>query len=738
MQTGIESGNYMLLNTLKIIILCWITLFTSSTLLAKEKNTGQWPIKIKTEKGEVIIYQPQPETLKGDQLKARAAISIELKSAKTPIFGAVWFDARLQIDRTERTATIANIKLTNIRIPEAGNKNLDKLKLLLEQEIPKWTLQISMDQLLATLKLEQQRSQSAEKINTSPPDIIFMPEPAILVTIDGEPELRDVTGRSLKRVINTPYTIIYDPDAKLYYLNADKKTWYVTSDLNANWEITKDAYLAIAELAPKENLKNETDKSQQKEDKSEPGPPPVVVVRYKPAELISATGKPEFKPVKGSNDLLYMSNTDSDVLMDINKQKYYVLLAGRWYISDKMQGPWKYVAGENLPAYFAKIPEDSQMGTVLYAVPGTDIAKAAVLDAQIPQTAAITRNAASLNVKYDGAAVFKPILSTSLSYAVNTATPVIKIASNLFYAVDEAVWFTATTANGPWNIATSVPDVIYTIPADSPLYNVTFVKIYKVEPEIIYVGYTPGYTYTYIYGSTIVYGTGYYYPGWYHTMYYPNPATWGYHVRWNPYGGWGYGVSYSNGPFTFSIGYGGWYHGGWWGPHHYYGYGHGYRHGYRYGTHAGYRAGYYAARHRPQTQNIYKSQRNQVRAKPVNQPGNLNKARPASGRANNVYADRQGNVHRKTDQGWQNRSSNGWNTTPGNSQKNYPGNNQGSRNNIKQTPQLNNQYRSNYQSGSYNQQLQQSHRSRQSGAQRSQNFNRARSGAVHGGGGRRR
>jgi len=31
------------------------------------------------------------------------------------------------------------------------------------------------------------------------------------------------------------------------------------------------------------------------------------------------------------------------------------------------------------------------MGTVLYAVPGTDVAKEAVLDAQIPQTATVER-----------------------------------------------------------------------------------------------------------------------------------------------------------------------------------------------------------------------------------------------------------------------------------------------------------------------------------------------------------
>ena len=36
--------------------------------------------------------------------------------------------------------------------------------------------------------------------------------------------------------------------------------------------------------------------------------------------------------------------------------------------------------------------------------------------------------------------------------------------------------------------------VIYTIPASSPLYYVTYVKIYEVTPTTVSVGYTPGYT----------------------------------------------------------------------------------------------------------------------------------------------------------------------------------------------------------------------------------------------------
>jgi len=761
----------MLKNSLFTFCIMWATLFLSAhadtqvdtqvdnqanTQSSAEQNTkSQWPQEIKTDKGVVIVYQPQPESLKDNRLKARAAVSIELKGSDKPVFGAIWFNAQLQIDRDDHTATIANVNITHVRIPEAGDKNLSKFKTLLEQEMPRWNLQISMAQILASVKLEDQRVNASKKINTAPPEIIFLEEPAILVSIDGEPKLQDVPQRSLKRIVNTPFTIIFSPTEKRYYLNADKKVWYTASDLTVDWSIAESVPRAISDLEPEspenESQKKTSEKADDLDKKS--GPPPKIIIRTQPAELISTTGKAEFKPINGVQNLLYMSNTESDVLLEISQQKYYVLLAGRWYISDKMQGPWKYVAGESLPTDFAKIPEDSNMATVLYAVPGTDVAQAAVLDAQIPQTAAIDRSLANLTVEYDGEPIFKPILSTALSYAVNTAIPVIKVSHNLYYAVDNAVWFAATSPMGKWTIATSVPDEIYTIPADSPMYNITFVKIYKAEPQVVYVGYTPGYTYTYIYGSTIVYGTGYYYPGWYHHhIYYPYPATWGYHARWNPYMGWGLGVSYSTGPFTFTMGYGGWYHGGWWGPYHYYGYRRAYYHGYRRGIHSGYRpviqpvtrpvnrpghkpshkpshkpGGTPVKQPRPGTQNLYKNPRNVARTAPATgQP----KARPATDRANNIYTDQQGNLHRKTGDGWQSRSNNGWQSQrPSQKPAQRP---------TQQPSQRPSQRPSTYNRGGNNQQqLQRSYQSRQQGMQRNQQFNQIRGNASRGGARRR-
>jgi len=153
------------------------------------------------------------------------------------------------------------------------------------------------------------------------------------------------------------------------------------------------------------------------------------------------------------------------------------------------------------------------VGDALTAVAGTNEAEDADADAEIPQTAAIKRNEANTEVTYDGAPQFQDIPSTQVQYAVNTSASVLKIGDR-YYVCDNGVWFAGVTPTGPWVVADSVPDAVQTIPPSAPVYNVRYVHIYDSTPEIVYVGYTPGYIGTYRYYGTVVYGTGWYYRPW--------------------------------------------------------------------------------------------------------------------------------------------------------------------------------------------------------------------------------
>ena len=130
------------------------------------------------------------------------------------------------------------------------------------------------------------------------------------------------------------------------------------------------------------------------------------------------------------------------------------------------------------------------------------------------------------------------------------------------------MWFTAAAPSGPWIVATSVPAAIYSIPPSSSLHYVTYVKVYHSTPDVVYVGYTPGYYGTVVSSSssTVVYGTGWYYPPYVGSSWYGAPYTYGVGVAstWSSATGWSItiGVGYTYGyPYYYP----------WWGPWGYYG-----------------------------------------------------------------------------------------------------------------------------------------------------------------------
>src|SRR5690606_28816967 len=91
---------------------------------------------------------------------------------------------------------------------------------------------------------------------------------------------------------------------------------------------------------------------------------PEILVVYKPSALIVTAGEPDYKAIENTK-LLYVTNTEDDIIMDINTQMHYVLIAGRWYKSKTLKdGSWKFEEPIDLPADFGKIPADSEMANV--------------------------------------------------------------------------------------------------------------------------------------------------------------------------------------------------------------------------------------------------------------------------------------------------------------------------------------------------------------------------------------
>ncbi|HXV13965.1 MAG TPA: carbohydrate-binding family V/XII [Candidatus Krumholzibacteria bacterium] len=640
-------------------------LLVASASLAGDK---EWPQAVDVKEGKIVMYQPQPETLEGNVLKSRAAVSILPKGTTEPVFGAVWLESQVEVKKDDREVKILGTRVINARIADSKPGQEERFMEILQEEIGDSEFKIDYDRLIASLQDAEVQATTAEGLRNDPPKIIIEYAPAILVVIDGQPTLRAIPDSDLERVVNTPFFIVKKDDR--YWLNGGED-WFSTKEFTGEWE--RDRVPVSVNDAWKDDLKRQGT-TPAKAEESKDNREPKIIAATEPTELIVIDGEAQYRPIVG-DELLYVSNSESDVFMEVASQNYFVLLSGRWYRSKSMDGPWQYVQSDALPECFVRIPTNSDKSQVRVFVAGTQEAKEAVLDSQVPQTAAINRAAATLTVTYDGEPKFEPIPKTSIELAQNTDKTVMKIDGR-YYCCENAVWFIADAPKGPWAVCDRVPDEVQKIPPESAAYNTKYVYIYESTPEVVYVGYTPAYVGCYPYYGSIVYGTGWYYPPYVSPhYYYPRPCTWGFHVNYNPWTGWSCGMSWSNGWAHFSVGFGG--GGGWWGPP-------GYAWRPNYPAHHGnvivnrpvnINTGNRVSHHngqdnlyqRPSTRPAVADRETAARNRPGSSPGvSTREAKPSRSRENNVYADQNGNVMRRENDGsWSQRDQGSWKPADG-------------------------------------------------------------------------
>lgn len=518
-----------------------LLILLSTTLVSLQvwAEDSAWPRAHTADGVTITVYAPEVVSVVGTNVRARGAFSLSGQSSGM-VFGAATFSAEFEpVSGTE--LRLSRIEIEAIRLPDSLMQHQDTVVSLLRNAIASWDLRTTKAELQSVQNGRSSSGIVAADLKNEPPVILVRERPALLVVLDGEASLKTVENTPYQYVQNTAVPILFDPSTKRYYLpNGDD--WYETADLMGAWKTADRVPPEIAKLVSNQDRTQESTVHDLE-----------VVVATVPTELIAFNGAPEWKPLVGT-ELLYASNTESSVFTEVASGAMYVLLSGRWFRASQLRGPWTFVASADLPASFAQIPEGGSKAEVRSAVAGTVEAEEAVLDAYTPTVASVDRASATITVVYDGDPWFAKISGTSMEYAVNTTTPVIRVDGQ-YYAVESGVWYRSSSATGPWVVSDHRPPSIDEIPSSSPVSNVKYVYVYSSTPTVVYVGYTPGYYGTYVYGPTVVYGTGWYYNPWYGAMYYPRPVTYGFHVHYNPYYGWSYGCSYSSGWLHVSVGY---------------------------------------------------------------------------------------------------------------------------------------------------------------------------------------
>jgi uncharacterized membrane protein YgcG len=531
-------------------ILCglFLVLFgMSSTASAQDPG---WPRKFVQPSGTLITYQPQVDDWKDySHIRWRQAFQLTPTGGKQ-VIGAATLKGNTTVDNDKHLVMIDQIQVIDTYFPDLDPAATTKMDSLVRSFVPV-VVNISLERIVACMPKPQ--TVSTVQLKNDAPFVFVSYSPAVLVQIDGDPVLAPIPNTSLKFVVNTQWAIFFNTSKSQYFLLVDKR-WFSAGDLHGPWSISTTLPKDMAKVAAEPEFKG---LQAAIPPQAQPGGPiPQIFYSDLPSEAILFDGKPQWTKIP-QTQLLYATNTDSPVFLDQTTNTYYYLAAGRWFRSQSLEGDWTF-ASLTLPADFANIPLSSPASAILSSVPGTEEAKDAVLIAQIPTVMQIdpTTAAAQAKVTYTGDPKFAPIEGTTLQYATNTADKVLQVG-DVYYLCLQGVWFMSASAQGPWSTAASVPQVIYTIPPSSPVYNVTYVQQVTVSGGYVQSSYTAGYMGAFVMGAAVgaivCSGTGYHYPPYVgfppyggYPVYHPYPT---------PYGAAGYGNYYNtrNGSYGTAV-----------------------------------------------------------------------------------------------------------------------------------------------------------------------------------------
>jgi hypothetical protein len=534
------------------------------------QGAPSWPATVTNERGSAVVYQPQVISWPDQRtLNTRMALALTPLATKKQTMGTIEVAFRTNSDLATRTVTLSSPALKQVRFPGADPQQAQRFEEAIKTVLDAMgERRVPLDMILLSLNRSTQTPPDAG-LKNDPPKIFYSSRPASLLVFDGEPVLAPVGNSTLQVAVNTNWDVFVDPATKRWYW-LNNGAWLSAVDFKRAWSPVTQLPPAFSSLPADQNFA--AVRKQIPGRRLSPGAMPTIFVSTVPAVIVVTTGTPKLVPIAGTS-LRYVSNTDVNLFVDSTTGKYYFLTSGRWFAATNLDGPWTF-ATNDLPADFRRIPPTSPRGSVLVSVPGTPQAQEAVLQSMIPTEGTLERSTAKIEVVYSGGPPrFEPIVGTSMTYAVNTMYDVIRVDER-YYVCYQGAWFVSASPTGAWILAESVPTVIYTIPPSSPLYRVTYVRVYETTPTTVTFGYTSGYTMGYVSAGVVVYGTGYYYPPYIWPapipIYYPYPYTFSGTTWYNPStGAWArggtvygpYGGAVSGGT-AYNPNTGAWAHGG--------------------------------------------------------------------------------------------------------------------------------------------------------------------------------
>src|SRR5262249_14959888 len=140
--------------------------------------------------------------------------------------------------------TITNLEVTKTYFPSLDPATAEKTEQSFKAFVPP-SISISLHRLIASVPVQQ--APAGVQLSNDPPKIFVAYRPSILLAVDSEPVLSEVSNANLKFVVNTQWPLFFDAGNSTYYVAVGQQ-WLTSNSLDGQWSPTKKLPPAMSKV----------------------------------------------------------------------------------------------------------------------------------------------------------------------------------------------------------------------------------------------------------------------------------------------------------------------------------------------------------------------------------------------------------------------------------------------------------------------------------------------------------
>jgi hypothetical protein len=263
-----------------------------SATAAAQADPVSFPREMSDEAGTVVIHTPQIDSWPNfEAIEGRAVIEVTPAGEEEPVYGVAEFVADTDPNLELRVVAIENVAITATSFPEPDDSRRARLDEVFRAVAEPKTQFVPLDVILSYIAPDAMVPDTPG-LSFEPPPIFYSSTPALLVIADGEPLLAQIPDTDLQYAVNTNWDLFRYKDKEWYLRHNDR--WLKNRELSGEWKWDNSLPSQFKKLPDDGNwveVKAAIPPEKRKEDE------PIIFVSDRPAELIVTDGQPQHRTV---------------------------------------------------------------------------------------------------------------------------------------------------------------------------------------------------------------------------------------------------------------------------------------------------------------------------------------------------------------------------------------------------------------------------------------------------------